>query len=86
MQTLLTQVDPGPHGVHAEVHRALLASLAQLLSGHRWKLASQAGTQAVPSQVTLPLVGAVQVVQVGPQASAVLLATQVGAVVVPRRQ
>jgi len=46
----------------------------------------QAGTQFVPSQVTVPFVGCVQVAQVAPQASTVSLATQVGAVAVPRRQ
>ena len=37
-------------------------------------------------QLTEPFVGAVQVVQDGPQASAVSLVTQVGAAAVPRRQ
>jgi hypothetical protein len=37
-------------------------------------------------QLTVPLVGAVHVMHVGPQASAVLFATHVGACSVPRRQ
>ena len=53
---------------------------------HRWKVALHAGTQAVPLQLTVPLVGAVQVVHVGPQASGVSLVTQVGFVAVPRWQ
>ena len=53
---------------------------------HRWKVALQAGTQFVPLQLTVPLVGAVQVVHVGPQASWVSLVTQVGFVAVPRWQ
>jgi hypothetical protein len=64
----------------------VLLLVAQVLSGHRWKPVSQAGTQAVPLQVTLPFVGGVQVRQSGPQAALVLLATQVGALAVPRWQ
>jgi len=33
---------------------------------HRWKVALHAGTQAVPLQLTVPLVGAVQTVQLLP--------------------
>jgi hypothetical protein len=82
----LTQVDPAAHGVHAAVHRVLLVSLAQVLSGQMWKLVLQAGTQDVPSQVTVPFVGGVQVAQLAPHASTVSLTTQVGAAAVPRRQ
>jgi len=43
VQTLLTQVWPVAHGVHAEVQRALSVLAAQVLSAaHRWKLASHA--------------------------------------------
>ena len=86
MQTLLTQVDPVAHGVHADVHCALFVSEAQLPFGHMWKSALQAGTQAVPLQLTIPFTGGVQVRHDGPQAAMVSLDTQVGAAVVPRRQ
>jgi hypothetical protein len=49
---------------------------------HRWNPASQARTQAVPLQLTEPLLGAVQVRHDGPQALLVSLGTQV----VPRAQ
>lgn len=85
---MLMQTAPPVHWVQAEVHSApvVLVSAAQLLSGHRWKLVLQAWTQEVPSQVTVPFVGCVQVVQDGPQASGRSLVTQVGAAAVPRRQ
>jgi hypothetical protein len=86
VQTLFTQLDPAPHGVHADVHRLLLVSEAHVLSEHMWKPVLQADTQDVPLQLTVPFAGAVQVVHDGPQAATVLLATQVGAAVVPRRQ
>ena len=79
MQTLPTQVSPWGHWMHAAVQRSpALLSDAQVLSEHRWNPLSHAGTHAVPSQVTVPFAGAAQVVQVGPHASTVLLATQVG--------
>jgi hypothetical protein len=67
--------------MHADVHSApfVFVSGAQLLSGHRWKVALHAGTQEVPLHVTVPFAGTGQFRQSGPQASAVLLATQVGA-------
>ncbi len=73
--------------MHATVHWApvVLLSGAQVVP-HRWKPALQAGTQAVPLQVTVPFAGGVQVVHVAPQAAMVSLATQVGNAVVPRRQ
>jgi hypothetical protein len=86
VQTLLTQVDPAAHGVHADVHCVLLVSAAQLPFGQMWKSVLQAGTQAVPLQLTVPLTGGVQVKHDGPQAAAVSFDTQVGAAVVPRRQ
>jgi hypothetical protein len=46
----------------------------------------QARTQAVPLQLTVPFVGAVQVAHDAPQASTVSLGTHVGAVAVPRWQ
>jgi len=74
--------------MHAEVQFApvVFVSAAQVLFGHRWKLVLHAGTQDVPLQLTVPFAGCVQVVHDGPQASGVVLATQVGAAVVPRRQ
>lgn len=74
--------------MHAEVHSApvVLVSAAHVLFGHRWKVLLQAGTQAVPSQLTVPFVGAAQVAHDGPQAVTVSLATQVGAPAVPRKQ
>lgn len=43
VQTLLTQVWPVAHGVHAEVHCVLSLFAAQVfVAVHRWKLASQA--------------------------------------------
>jgi len=86
VQTLLTQADPAAHGVHADVHCVLLVSEAQVPPGQMWKLVLQAGTQAVPLQLTVPFTGGVQVRHDGPQAAAVSLDTQVGAAVVPRRQ
>ena len=88
MQTLLTQSKPAPHCVHAAVHSApvVFVSAAQLPFGHMWKSGLQAGTQAVPLQLTVPFTGAVQVAHDAPQAATVSLATQVGAAVVPRRQ
>lgn len=83
---MFTQLDPAPHGVHADVHRLLFVSDAHVLSEQRWKPVLQAETQDVPLQLTLPFVGAAQVVHDGPQAATVVLATQVGAAVVPRRQ
>ena len=80
------------HCVHAFVQAApvVFVFAAQVPSSgplvHRWKVALQAGTQFVPLQLTVPLVGAVQVVHVGPQASGVSLVTQVGFAVVPRWQ
>ena len=62
MQTLFTQLDPVAHGVHADVHRLLFESEAQVLSEHMWNPVLQAGTHDVPLQVTVPFVGAVQVV------------------------
>jgi hypothetical protein len=86
VQTLLTQLEPVAHAMQADVHRVLLVLDAQVLSGHRWKVALQAGTQFVPSQVTLPFVGAVHVAHDAPHAAVVLFATQVGFATVPRRQ
>jgi len=88
VQTLFTQSKPAAHCVHADVHSApvVFVSAAQLPFGHMWKSALQRGTQAVPSQLTIPFTGAVQVRHDGPQAAAVSLDTQVGAAVVPRRQ
>jgi len=78
---------PG-HAVHDAPQCALSLLAAQLLSEHRWKLASQAYTHAVPLQVTEPFVGfvVVQSVQLAPHASAVVLTTHVGADAVPRWQ
>lgn len=86
VQTLLTQADPAPHGVHADVHCVLLVSEAQVPLAQMWKPVLQAGTQAVPLQLTVPFTGGVQVRHDGPQAAAVSLDTQVGFAVVPRRQ
>jgi hypothetical protein len=87
VQTLLTQVSPVGHVMQAAVQRVpALWSGAHVLSEHRWKLVLQAGTHEVPSQVTVPFAGTGHVVHDGPQASAVLLATQVGACAVPRWQ
>jgi hypothetical protein len=87
VHTLLTQVSPVGHVMQADVQRVpALSSGAQLLSGHRWKSALHAGTHDVPLQLTVPFAGAVQVVQLGPHAAAVLFATQVGACAVPRKQ
>jgi len=74
--------------VHADVHSApvVFVSAAQLPFGQMWKLVLQAGTQAVPLQLTVPFTGGVQVRHDGPQAALVSLDTQVGAAVVPRRQ
>jgi hypothetical protein len=90
-QTLFTQSSPAPHWMQAAVQFApvVLLSGAQVpvaAGPHRWKPVLQARTQDVPLQLTVPFAGAVQVVQLAPQASFVLLATQVGAVAVPRRQ
>jgi hypothetical protein len=78
---------PG-HWMHAAVQLAPVAFVlaAQVLFGQRWKLVLQAGTHAVPLQVTVPFVGAVHVRQLAPQASVVVLGTQVGTDVDPRRQ
>lgn len=77
---------PG-HAVHADVQCAVSLFAAQVpVAVQRWKFVLQAGTQDVPLQLTVPLVGAVQVRQFGPQASGVSLVTQVGAVAVPRWQ
>ena len=86
-----TQSWPAGHCVHAAVHWApvVLLSAAQVAVApvpHRWKPVLHAGTQAVPLQVTVPFAGAVHVAHVAPQALTVLLATQVGAAAVPRRQ
>ena len=73
--------------MHDDVQWAVSESEAQVLSEHRWKPVSHAGTHDVPSQVTEPLVGgAVHFVHVGPQPSVVLFATQVGACAVPSKQ
>ena len=74
--------------MQAAVQRAPVAvsSVAQVLSGQRWKLLSQAVTHEVPSQVTEPLAGTVHAVHEGPQAATVSLVTQVGARAVPRWQ
>ena len=82
---------PPGTGVHAAVHWAPVvllsgAQVAVVPVPHRWKPVLQARTQAVPLHVTVPFVGAVQVRHDAPQASTVLLATQVGAAAVPRRQ
>jgi hypothetical protein len=53
---------------------------------HRWKPVLHAGTHVVPLQLTVPLAGAVQVKQFGPQAALLSLVTQVGLAVLPRRQ
>ena len=81
---------PG-HCVHAAVHLAPVvfvsgAHVAVAPLPHRWKPVLQAGTQAVPLQVTVPFAGAVQVAHDAPHAATVLLATQVGLAVLPRRQ
>jgi hypothetical protein len=70
------------------VHSApvVFVSAAQLPFGQMWKSVLQAGTQAVPLQLTVPFTGGVQVRHDGPQAALVSLDTQVGAAVVPRRQ
>jgi hypothetical protein len=77
------------------MHAAVQLAPVVLLSGaqvpvaggpQRWKPALQARTQDVPLQVTVPFAGAVQISQVAPQASGVVLGTQVGAAVVPRLQ
>ncbi len=81
-----TQADPVAHGVQVDVHCALFELDAQLPFGQTWKSVLQAGTQAVPLQVTVPFAGGVQVRHDGPQAAAVSLDTQVGAAVVPRKQ
>jgi hypothetical protein len=84
---LFVQTLPVPHGVHADVQCALSLSAAHVPDAvHRWKPVLQAGTQVVPLQVTVPLVGATQVEHDAPQASTVVFATQVGAVAVPRWQ
>ena len=64
----------------------VFVSAAQLPFGQMWKSVLQAGTQAVPLQLTVPFTGGVQVRHDGPQAALVSLDTQVGAAVVPRRQ
>ena len=80
---------PG-HGAHVAPQRAVLVLAAQAAAvvsdGQRWKPASQVRTQDVPSHETAPLVGSMHVWHDGPQAWTVLLATQVGAVAVPRWQ
>ena len=63
----------------------VLVSATQLVP-HMWKPVLQAGTQAVPLQVTVPFAGGVQVAHDGPQAATVSLDTQVGAAAVPRWQ
>ena len=91
VQTLFVHTCVPGHCVHAAVHLAPVA----LVSGahvaaaplpHRWKPVLQAGTQAVPLQVTVPFAGAVQVAHDAPHAATVSLTTHVGAAVVPRRQ
>jgi hypothetical protein len=72
--------------MHAAVQLVPDESSGAQVVPHRWKPVLHAGTQEVPLQVTVPLAGAVQVVQDAPQAATVLLATQVGAAAVPRRQ
>ena len=90
MQTLLTQVEPDGQVMQAASQlvpdELLGAQVALAPVPHMWKLVLQAGTHEVPLQVTLPLAGATQVAQDAPQASTVLLATQVGAWAVPRWQ
>jgi len=82
---LATQVSPVAHGVHDEVQRAESVSGTQV-TPQRWKSVLHARTHEVPSQVTLPWSGGRQIVQVGPQAATVLLATQVGDASVPPLQ
>jgi len=74
--------------MHAEVQLAPVAFVfaAQVLFGQRWKLVLHAGTHAVPLQLTVPFAGGVHVRQLAPQASVVVLTTQVGTDADPRRQ
>lgn len=77
------------HGVQVAVHLASSLLDAQVLSGHRWKVASQARAHAsgLPVQVSEPLGSAAgHVAHDAPQAATVLLGTQVGAAGVPRLQ
>jgi hypothetical protein len=87
VQTLFVHTWAPGHCTHAAVQFApvVFVSGAHVLP-HRWKPALQAGTQAVPLQVTVPFAGAVQVAHEGPQAATVSLATHVGEAAVPRRQ
>jgi hypothetical protein len=91
VQTLFVHTCAPGHCVQAAVQLApvVFVSGAQVAVAplpHRWKPALQARTQAVPLQLTVPFVGAVQVAHEAPQAATVSLATHVGAAVVPRRQ
>jgi hypothetical protein len=93
VHALFVQTLPVAHWVQAapapQFAPVVLLSGAQVAVApvpHRWKPVLHAGTQFVPLQVTVPLVGAVQVVHDAPHAATVSLATQVGFVAVPRWQ
>lgn len=84
---MLTQVSPAAHGVQALVQRAVLLFRAQVLSAQRCAFALQVKLQEPAVQAAVALAtGVVQVAQVTPQASAVVLGTHVGATAVPRLQ
>lgn len=75
------------HWMHAAVQLApVVLVFATHAFPHKWKPSAQMITHDVPLQVDVPLAGSLQVAQVGPHASFVLLATHVGLAAVPRWQ
>ena len=64
--------------MQAAVHMAPVVLLSETqVVPHMWKPVLQAGTQAVPLQVTVPFAGGVQVAHDGPQALGLVLGTAV---------